>query len=420
MSSPTHLPLPLAKRAARLLAAAAAVGGSVGPIAIGTGGLAGASLLPAEAQDLATLPVTTFIIGAAISSIPAALSMQRIGRRAGFVMGSLLGALGALAAAFAIAGSAFWPFCLAMALLGAANAFGQQFRFAAADASEPAFKPKAISWVLAGGVVTGVVGPQVAIHGRALWPEAPYAGPYLALVGLLVASALILSRLRVPPPAKIVVGGQGRPLSAIVLAPRFLVALSSAVASYSLMSLVMTASPLAMIAHHHDHAHAQTAIQWHVIAMFGPSFFTGSIIARIGKTATAASGLLLIALAATVALTGTGLWQFYLALILLGVGWNFGFVASTAMVAELYRPEEAFRVQATNEFLLFGIVAAASFASGKILASQGWDAVNLVVFPVVAICLMLLSAQAIADRRARLPGLAQAGESPSRSDLPEP
>jgi MFS family permease len=173
----------------------------------------------------------------------------------------------------------------------------------------------------------------------------------------------------------------------------------SAVASYALMSFVMTATPIAMIEHHHHHADAQLAIQWHVIAMFGPSFFSGSLVARWGKSTMAALGLVLIAVSAVVALTGTGLAQFWTALILLGIGWNFGFVASTAMVAELYRPEEAFRVQAMNEFILFAIVAMASFSAGKVLVGSGWETVNWIVFPVVAACLVLIAAQSIAERR---------------------
>lgn len=397
----TALPLKDAKRAALLLSAASAVGGSVGPIAIGTGGLAGAALLAPEDRALATLPVTAFVVGSTIASIPAALLMRRIGRRAGFVLGAGIGSVGALAASAAIVAGSFLLFCVSMATMGLSAAFGQQYRFAAADASEPAFKPRAISWVLCGGIVTGVLGPQVSIHARPIFGDAPFAGPFLVLATLFVAAGLILSRLNVPPPAPIVAGtGAGRPLSAIIFDRRFLVALATAVASYALMSLVMTASPLAMIEHHHDQADAQVAIQWHVIAMFAPSFFTGSIIARVGKPAVASAGLLLIALAATVALTGTDLLAFDVALILLGVGWNFGFIAGTAMVAELYRPEEAFRVQAANEFMLFGTVAVASFASGKILAAEGWETINLAVFPIVGVCLMMLSAQAIADRRA--------------------
>ncbi|BBE71536.1 MFS transporter [Oharaeibacter diazotrophicus] len=401
MESHSHLPLPAARAAARLLAVASAIGGSVGSIAIGTGGLVGATLLPPEQRSLATLPVTAFVVGSTLAAVPSALAMRRVGRRAGFVGGAAIGAVAALAAAAAISAGLFWTFCLAMIGLGAASSFGQQYRFAAADAAPAAFKPKAISWVLAGGIVTGVVGPQVSIHARALMPDAPYAGPYAALAAIFVVTALILSRLVVPPPRPVTAGGEGgRPLGAILLERRFLTALLSATASYALMTLVMTASPLAMIEHGHDHADTQHAIQWHVIAMFAPSFFTGSLIARFGKSMVAAAGLLIIALAATVALTGTALLHFYVALVLLGLGWNFGFIASTAMVAELYRPQEAFRVQAANEFLLFGLVALASFGSGKLLASGGWDAVNLIVFPIVAVGLMAISADAVAARRA--------------------
>ncbi len=197
-----------------------------------------------------------------------------------------------------------------------------------------------------------------------------------------------------------VIKGEGRPLLTILKQPQFLVALVAAISSYALMSLVMTATPLAMIEHDHSHADAQTGIQWHVIAMFGPSFFTGALIARFGKSAIAATGLVLIAASATVALLGTSLWHFWSALVLLGVGWNFGFIASTAMVAELYRPEEAFRVQAMNEFILFSFVAAASFSSGGILVASGWTLVNVLVYPVVAIAVLLIGWQAVASRGA--------------------
>jgi MFS family permease len=394
----TALPLPEARRAALLLSIASAIGGSAGPIAIGTGGLVGAAMLPPAQMALATVPVSAFIVGSAAASIPAALSMRRLGRRTGFILGTGLGALGAAIVAAAVTAGNFWMFTLGMVLLGAAGAFAQQYRFAAADAAEPAFKPRAISWVMAGGVVTGIVGPQLAIHAQPLIPGAPLAGPFLALVGLFALTAIVLSQLKVPPPPPLNTAYTGRPLLSILLRPKFLVALLSAVASYALMSLVMTATPLAMIEHHHSHADAQTGIQWHVIAMFGPSFFTGSLIARFGKPGIAAAGLLLIAASATVALLGTSLWHFWIALVLLGVGWNFGFIASTAMVAELYRPEEAFRVQAMNEFILFSIVAIASFSSGGILVASGWTVVNLLVYPIVAVSVLLIVLQAVTGR----------------------
>jgi MFS family permease len=396
----TALSLPDAKRAALLLAVASAIGGSAGAVAIGTGGLAGMALLPHDQMALATVPVSAFILGPALASIPAAMTMRRIGRRNGFIVGTLLGAVGAAIVTGAIVAGQFWVYCLGMVFLGAASAFAQQYRFAAADASPPHFRPRAIAWVLAGGVFTGVIGPQLAIHAQPLIPGAPLAGPFLTLVGLFALTAVVLSRLHVPPPPPIVAGAAGRPLLVILRKPQFLIALLVAVASYALMSLVMTATPLAMIAHHHSMADAQTGIQWHVIAMFGPSFFTGSLIARFGKPGIAAAGLLLIAGSATVALLGTSLWHFWIALILLGVGWNFGFIASTAMVAELYRPEEAFRVQAMNEFILFSIVALASFSSGGILVASGWTAVNILVYPIVAVSVLLIILRAVIDRNA--------------------
>jgi MFS family permease len=394
-----HLPLPAARRAALLLALAAAVGGSAGPIVIGTGGLVGMALLPADRMALSTIPVSAYVLGSAAASVPAALLMRRVGRRNGFITGTMLGIAGALVVTVAVALGAFWPFSVGMILVGGAGAFIQQYRFAAADAAEPAFKPRAISWVLAGGVVSGVVGPQLAIHAQPLLPGAPLAGPFLALIGLFILAAIILTQLRVPPPPPLDAVYSGRPLMSILLQSKFIIALLGAVASYALMSLVMTATPLAMIEHHHSLADAQTGIQWHVIAMYAPSFFTGSLIARFGKSTIAAIGLLLIAVSATVALSGTDLWQFWTALILLGVGWNFGFVASTAMVAELYRPEEAFRVQAMNEFILFSIVAIASFSSGGILVASGWTLINIIVYPIVAVCIALIAAQALLDRR---------------------
>jgi MFS family permease len=394
------LSLPEAKRAALLLAIASAIGGSAGPIAVGTGGLVGVALLPHDQMALATVPVSAYILGPALASIPAAMTMRRIGRRNGFILGTAIGALGAAIVTAGIVTGGFWLYCLGMVFLGAASAFGQQYRFAAADAAPADFRPRAIAWVLAGGVVTGVVGPQLAIHAQPLIPGVPLAGPFLSLVALMALTAIVLSRLNVPPPPPIVQGATGRPLMSILLKPKFLIALLAAVSSYALMSLVMTATPLAMIEHHHSMADAQTGIQWHVIAMFGPSFFTGSLIARFGKPGIAAAGLLLIAGSATVALLGTSIWHFWIALVLLGVGWNFGFIAATAMVAELYRPEEAFRVQAMNEFILFSIVAIASFSSGGILVASGWTVVNLLVYPIVAISVLLIVVQTLIDRNA--------------------
>lgn len=390
LNQSVHLPLALAKRAALLLASAGAIAGSAGAIAIGAGGLVGLSLLPPDQRALATLPVTAFVVGSALTAIPAALLMQRVGRRTGFIVGLLIGAAASAGAAAAVALGSFLLFSLFMVGIGSGGSFIQQYRFAAADAAEPAFKSRAISWVLAGGVVSGVIGPQVAINAGTVLPFAAAAAPFLVLAVLFLIAAGIMTRLVVPPPAPVSTAGGGRPLPVIILQPMFLVALVSAVASFSLMSFVMTASPLAMVGQHHSTADSQLAIQWHVIAMFGPSFFTGGLIARFGKGVIAGIGFLLIAAAAGVALSGTGLAQFWIALVLLGVGWNFAYIAATAMLADLYRPEEAFKVQALNEFAVSGVVALASFSSGGLLASAGWTTINLIVLPVVVACVLLL------------------------------
>jgi MFS family permease len=395
-----HLPLPAARRAALILAISSAIAGSAGPIAVGMGGLIGLSMLPPEQIGYATAPVTAFVVGSTLASIPAALLMRRVGRRVGFIVGLLLGAIGAVAATLAILSASFVGFTLTLVLIGASSAFNQQFRFAAADAAEPEFKPKAISWVMAAGVVSGIIGPQIAINAGFILPIGTAPASFVILAVLLVAAAVVMTQLVVPPSPPIVAGGGGRPLSEIVLQPKFLVALLSAVASFSLMSFVMTATPLAMVGHHHSIADSQIAITWHIIAMFLPSFITGSLITRFSAGRIAIAGFVLIGVGSLISLTGTGIPHFWATLILLGVGWNFGFIAATAMLTELYRPEEAFKVQALNEFVLFGIVALASFGSGGVLASAGWTMVNIIVLPVVVVCLGLVGWRALAEQRA--------------------
>lgn len=401
MPNSTNLPLPLARRAALILAAAGALAGAGGPIAIGASGLIGLLLLPAGQKAFATLPVTAFVVGTALASMPAALLMQRVGRRNGFLVGLALGTVASLGASAAIAAQSFAAFVIMMAGLGAAGAFIQQYRFAAADAAEPAFKPRAIAWVMAAGVVSGIIGPQVSINAGWLIPPAGAAAPFVVLAVLYLVAALIMTRLVVPAPAPVKTSSRGRPLGRIVFQPPFLVALVSAVASFSLMILVMTAAPIAMVGHQHSMADSQLAIQWHVIAMFGPSFFTGGLIARFGRGTIATIGFALIGVAALVGLSGTGLWQFGLALILLGAGWNFAYIAATAMLATLYRPEESFMVQAVNELIVSGVVAIASFSSGGLLAGSGWATINLIVLPVIVACMVLIGWRALIERRAR-------------------
>ncbi len=378
----------LARRNARVLAGAQALGGASPAIVIALGGLVGHSL--SEDKSLATLPVSMLNLGLALGIVPAALVMRRLGRRAGYLIGAGIGVLAGSVAAVGVASQAFALFCVGTLLAGLYGAYVQSYRFAAADAASPALRPRVISWVMAGGLVAGVLGPQTVIWTRDLVPGAPFAGGFLGLAVLALASMLVLSRLRDVPPPPAPDGGRGRPLSAIARQPRFLAAVAAGVVSYGLMSLVMTAAPVAMVGCGHSVTLATLGIQWHVLAMFGPSFFTGRLIGRFGKEAVTASGLALIALAALVGLSGIGVAHFWVALILLGVGWNFGFIGATALVTDCYRPEERARAQALNDVLVFGCVAAASFSSGRLLDAAGWGAVNGIVLPTAAAALALL------------------------------
>jgi MFS family permease len=388
------------RRNAFILSAAGAVTGSAPIIAFSLGGLAGLYLL-GEDKSLATLPISFFVVGGALGAIPAAMLMNRIGRRAGFIVGAAFGILGGLVSGLAVLAASFPVLVAGFAVIGIANAFVNQYRFAAADTGSAALRSKAISWVLAGGVAAGVIGPQAVIFTRHLFDPVPFVGGFFAISGLSVLGMLLLLPLSgaaraVPPKAG---RSSGRPLIAIVRQPRFIVALVCAIGSYALMSLVMTAAPLAMVACGLGEENAALGIQWHVLAMFAPSFFTGALIVRFGKETIVAVGLVLLAACAVVALLGIDLLHFWAALILVGLGWNFGFIGATAMLTETYLPEERSKVQGFNDFLLFSFVAVASFSSGKIFSSLGWEAINIVVFPVVGASALALAIAVFFKRR---------------------
>ncbi|MEM9634736.1 MAG: MFS transporter [Pseudomonadota bacterium] len=390
----------LARRNALLLAFAQALGGASASIVIATGPLVGYMMLEQD-KSLATLPVSTMVLGTAFGTIPAGMIMRRFGRRAGFVGAALLGICSGLLASFAVFQDNFLLFALACCIGGFSGAFVQQYRFAAADTASDAFKPKAISWVLAGGILAGVVGPQTVIATKDLFEPILFAGTYLAQAGLALISLGLLLFIKIPKPPRLShAKAGGRPLRQIMSQPRFIVAAACGICSYALMSLVMTATPLAMIACGLSETDAALGIQWHVLAMFGPSFFTGSLIARFGKERIVSIGLALLAGCSIVALMGIDLAHFWTALVLLGLGWNFGFIGATAMLTDTYRPEERNLVQAVNDFLVFGFVAAASFSSGALLNVFGWGTVNVLVFPFVILCLGLLAWLALAERKA--------------------
>ena len=377
-----------ARRTALILASSQAIVGSAGPITVSIGGLVGYYLLGAD-KSLATAPITSYNIGVALGALPAAAIIRWAGQRSGFMFGTVVTALGGLLATFAIFQTGFWFFAAALGVIGVGGAFVQQFRFAAADNAPPQFKARAISLVLAGGIITAILGPQIVIFTRELFAPVMFAGSFAAIPVIALVGALILSFLprKATVAAQIVDASTARPLGEIVRTPRFMVALLCGVGSYALMVFVMTGAPLAMVGCGFSPDEATLGISWHVMAMFGPSFFTGKLIARFGVERIVAAGLGLLILCAIIALSGIQLWQFWTSLILLGLGWNFGFIGATTMVAETYRPSEKAKVQGFHDFILFSCSAFASLMAGAAYNSGGWDLLAWIVFPVTAVCL---------------------------------
>ena len=391
-------PNALAKRNAWVLAVAQALGGANPAIVISLGGIVGLSL--ATNKALATLPVSLLNLGLALGIIPAAMVMRRFGRRNGYVFGATLGVIGGSVAALGIVWGDFVMFCVGTMICGFYAAYVQSYRFAAADSATPAFKARAISYVMAGGLAAGIIGPQIVIFTREIVPGSMFAGSFLAQAGLALLSVAVIAFLRPAPVPVNATKDTGRPLSQIVRQPRFVIAVVAGVVSYGLMSFLMTAAPLAMVDCGLPIETAALGISWHILAMFGPSFFTGRLIDRFGKENVTSVGLVLIAISAVIALNGLSVAHFWSALILLGIGWNFGFIGATALVTDCYRPEERTKVQAANDFLVFGCVAAASFSSGKLLDAGGWELVNWLSFPPIALALVLLLGQAHLRRAA--------------------
>jgi len=385
-------PTAVARRNAFVLAAAQAVVGSAAPIAISLGGLAGHYLLDAD-KALATAPITGFNVGVALGALPAAAIIRLAGQKSGFQFGTVVTALGGALATVALFQQSFWLFALALLVIGVGGAFVQQLRFAAADNAPPQFKARAISFVLAGGIVTAILGPQIVIFTRDLLVPVHFAGAFASILGLAAVGAIILAFLRPAPVTHAhtaVSEAEARPLRVIASQPRFIVGLLCGVSTYALMSFVMTGAPLAMVGCGFTADEAALGISWHVMAMFAPSFVTGRLIQRFGVEAVIACGLLLLIGCAIVGLSGIALWQFWTSLILLGLGWNFGFIGATAMIAETYRSSEKGHVQGFHDFVLFGFVALSSLASGAVYNGWGWEMLNWIVFPVALTALAAL------------------------------
>lgn len=396
MHKPTEITEASAKRTSLTLAAAQSIVGAAAPISISIGGLAGFHLLQLNGADtsLATAPVTGFNVGVAAGALPAALLMRMLGRRFGFMSGALVTSLGGAIAAIGLFRDSFWLFAMGLVVIGLGGAFVQQYRFAAADGSPPHFRARAISWVLGGGVFAAVIGPQTVVWTRDLFSPVLFAGSFVAMIALGLLGAAILSTLnivRVKKGEAVVSDEPARPLAQIITQPRFMVAFACGVGAYALMSFVMTGAPLAMVGCGFTPDEAALGISFHVMAMFAPSFVTGRLIARFGKERIIAIGMVLLIACAVVALSGIALWQFWGALVLLGIGWNFGFIGATTMLTESYRQSERNKVQGLHDFLLFSTVAFASLMSGITLNAFGWEMLNWLVFPVTAFCLALLA-----------------------------
>ncbi|ABR59679.1 MFS transporter [Sinorhizobium medicae] len=382
-----------ARRNVQLLTVAQALLGVVGPISFAVGGVAGHQLL-GEDKSLATAPLTAYNLGMALGVVLVAVLSRLIGRRFAFMAGASIAALGGLLATAALFRESFWFFACGLAVLGASNGFTQKLRFAAADASPPFYKAKAISWILGGGIVSAVLGPQIVIFAGDYFAPVWFAGAFVALVPVCIVALFFFMPLRLPDHTKASAPRDlppARPLREIAGSQRFLTGMICGISSYVLMTFMMTGAPVAMVVGCGFSSDLATlGIQWHVLAMFAPSFVTGWLISRFGAERIVACGLLLLMACAAVAHLGVALWNFWGALSLLGLGWNFGFIGSTAIVAQSYRSHEADKVQAFHDIVLFSAVAGSSFASGKVLSAYGWDMLSAAVWPVAGFCLLLL------------------------------
>jgi hypothetical protein len=377
-----------AKRNVTVLVAAQAILGSQMPMIFVVGGLAGLMIAPSPA--LATIPISLIVFGSMTTAPWLSAVMQRFGRAAGFFVGALGGGIGAAFAAWGLWIDSFPLFLFGSYLTGIYMSAQGFYRFAAADTASEAFRPKAISYVMAGGLLSALIGPQlVKVTNDAT--VVPFVGTYVAVIVINLVGAALFLALDVPkpkPPAPDAPAGRTR--MELLRDPKIAVAIICGMVSYALMNLTMTSTPLAMVGCGFSTSTAADVVSAHVIAMFAPSFFTGHLIARFGAMRIVAIGLFLLALAGGMALTGVELYQFFGALILLGVGWNFGFIGATAMLTQAHSVEERGRVQGLNDFLVFGCVTFASLSSGVLMnlggdVVAGWNAVNLAMIPFLAL-----------------------------------
>jgi MFS family permease len=367
---------------------------------IAINGLAGFALAPHK--GLATLPITCWVLGGAIATMPASLHMKRVGRRRGLTSGTLWGIVGALICAGAIWMQSFWLLCFGTLVWGVYNAYGQYYRFAAADAASPDFKASAISLVLAGGLVGGILGPSISnFTVGMLTPK--FMGAYLTLIAFALVTMALLQFIRIPDPTAMEQAASGRPLAQIAAQPKFIVAVLSGALGYGVMNFLMTSTPIAMQVCGHPYGDAAFVISSHVVGMFAPSFFTGALIKRFGVLPVMISGAALNLVTIGIALAGISVAHFWWSLVLLGVGWNFLYIGGTTLLTETYRPEERAKAQGTNDQVIFLMMVLSSFSSGLTVTSAGWERVNLFALPLVAVVAIALGWFAMRERARSAP-----------------
>lgn len=336
-------------------------------------------------KGLATLPTSLVIVGTALSTIPASLFMRRAGRRAGFLVGTVVGAVGGVVCTIAILRADFWLFALGTLIFGAFAGFAQLYRFAAADVAAEDFRSKAISLVLAGGLLAGFIGPEMAKAGQHMFAAAEFIGAFLFLIATTFVSAIVLLFLDIPKLTPEERAGPRRPIATIMAQPVFIAATLAVMIAQGVMNFMMTATPIAMKHAAHSFADLALVIEWHIFGMFAPGFVTGSLIRRFGEVRIIFAGLVLQFVCVAVALTGTAVLQFWLAMLILGVGWNFAFTGGVSLLIVAYTPSERAKTQAAMNFLIYGFVGVLSLLSGALVHYFGWTWIALGALPLLAI-----------------------------------
>src|SRR5258706_2163542 len=355
---------------------------------VAVNGLAGLALAPNP--SLTTLPVTCWVMGGALATMSASGYMKKVGRKAGLIRGASIGIVGALICAAAVWQASFWLLCFGALVFGSFNAFGQYYRFVATEVAPPDFRATAVSLVLAGGLVGGVLGPTTSrLTVDLVGPQ--FVGAYLALIVFVLVPMALLTRIRIPELSAAEQAATGPPLSEIARQPKYIVAVMALAISYGVMNFLLTSTPLAMNVCGHPYGDTALVISSHVVAMFAPSFATGALIRRLGLVPVMLAGAALNMAAIAVALAGLDVSNFWWSLVLLGVGWNFLYIGATTLLTETHRPEERAKAQGANEFVIFAMMVLSSFASGMIVTSAGWDKVNYAATPLIAVVILALS-----------------------------